>query len=123
MKYIFVLIALFSVSAFGVGPEDCGDMEIWDYATAMCAPYPMAGMRMKMGMVHGNAFLVGISESGPRGTTKIAAPNMVMLDLGSSLGDYQYVNLDVMGTAELWTFPKSGYPELLQVGEENADHV
>jgi hypothetical protein len=33
------------------------------------------------------------------------------------------LNLDFMGTAEKWTFPKSGYPELLQIGEENEDHV
>ena len=45
-----------------------------------------------------------------------------MADIGTSIGDHHYINLDFMGTAERWTFPRSGYSQILQVGEENADH-
>jgi hypothetical protein len=40
-----------------------------------------------------------------------------MGDIGSSLGERHYINLDLMLTFEKWTFPSSGYPELLQIGE------
>jgi len=86
----------------------------------MCMPLSMADMPMKMLMLHGNAFAVGMSETGPRGRSKIAAPNMFMADAGTSMGDSQYFNLDYMGTVERWTYPYSGYPELLQIGEANA---
>ncbi len=102
---------------------ECSAMEVWDYSSAMCKPFPMRGMPMTMAMLHGNAFFVGITESGKRGRTQIAAPNMVMADLGKSLGDNQYVNLELMATAEKWTFPKSGYPELIQTGEQNENHI
>ena len=104
-------------------PAACSAMEVWDYNSAMCKPLPMKGMPMKMAMVHGNAFLVGITERGPRGRTQLASPNMVMADVGKSVGDNHYVDLELMATAEKWTFPKSGYPELLQIGEQNQEHV
>jgi hypothetical protein len=99
---------------------DCSDMEVWEVGMGMCMPLPMAGMPMKMLMLHGNAFAVGITESGPRGRTDFAAPNMFMADLGTSIGDTQYLNLDYMGSIERWTFPYRGYPELLQTGESNS---
>ncbi len=90
-------------------PGDCqGPMEAWDVGSAMCMPIPVAGMPMQMTMVHGNAFGTWITESGPRGRRAFAAPDMLMLDAGRSVGDWQYVNVDLMGTAELWTFPQAG---------------
>jgi hypothetical protein len=97
--------------------EGCGHMEIWDYGSAMCMPLAMEGMPMSMLMVHGNAFGAYVAEGGARGTDHFAAPNMVMADLGTSLGDHHFLNLEFMGTLEKWTLPKSGYPELLQIGE------
>jgi hypothetical protein len=94
-------------------------MEIWDLNMGMCRPLAMAGMPMRMAMLQGNAFATAISESGPRGRSSLAAPNMLMADIGSSFGDRQYWNLDYMGTLERWTYPYQGYPELLQIGEEN----
>ncbi|MDR3606281.1 MAG: hypothetical protein P4M08_02745 [Oligoflexia bacterium] len=99
---------------------DCSDMETWDVSMGMCMPLSMAGMPMKMLMLHGNAFATGITESGPRGRTDFAAPNMFMADLGTSIGDSHYLNLDYMGTFERWTIPYQGYPELLQIGETNS---
>lgn len=105
-----------------MGSADCSDMEYWDYSTGTCSPLPMKGMPMSMTMVHGNAFLVGIAGEGPRARSTFAVPNMIMADTGRSVGDHRhYLNASVMLTFEKWTFPKDGYPELLQIGEENAD--
>lgn len=104
-------------------PAHCSHMEVWDYSQSMCMPFPMAGMPMKMLMLHGNAFLNQTFAYGPRGRDAFSAPNMFMADLGTSVGDNHYFNLDFMGTFEKWTFPKSGYPELLQIGEENHEHI
>ncbi|MGE3262969.1 MAG: hypothetical protein AB7K68_14405 [Bacteriovoracia bacterium] len=100
----------------------CSDMEVWDYGMSMCTPFPMAGMPMRMAMLHGNAFFNQTFASGPRGRSAFTIPNMSMLDLGTSLGDRHYFNVDLMLTAEKWTYPSGGYPELLQIGEENRNH-
>jgi hypothetical protein len=97
----------------------CTDMEVWDYGMHMCMPFPMAGMPMRMAMLQGNAFFTENVASGPRGKTAFSVPNMFMADFGASLGDRQYFNLDLMGTFEKWTYRDAGYPELLQIGEEN----
>lgn len=104
-----------------MGPKDCSDMEVWDYSMGMCMPLPMADMPMSMLMVHGNAFLVQNSQEGPRGRNAFSSANMLMVDYGSSISSNHYFNVDLMLTAEKWTFPKEGYPELLQIGEENED--
>ena len=102
--------------------DDCGAMEVWDIGMGMPMPYPMARMPMSMMMVHGNGFLTLIAEEGLlKGRSEIAAPNMFMADLGTTSGGGHYFNLDVMLTAELWTIPKNGYPELYQIGENQAD--
>jgi hypothetical protein len=44
-----------------------------------------------------------------------------MFEAGRNVGQRQFVNIDFMGTTELWTYPRHGYPELLQVGEERGD--
>lgn len=98
---------------------ECSSMLVWDMTTGMCMPLPMKDMPMRMAMVHGNMFGVRTFQEGPRGRDAWASPNMLMGDIGTSLGDYHYLNLDLMLTAEKWTFPKRGYPLLLQIGEEN----
>jgi hypothetical protein len=104
-------------------PESCGEMMTYNYPMAMCEGSAMPDMPMTMTMVQANAFVVGNQSEGPRAQNKIAAPNMFMLDYGLSLGDRNYANVDLMLTFEKWTFPKSGYPLLTQVGEENEDHA
>ena len=119
MKAAWIVIFLITAISRSAGAEDCGAMEVWDVGMAMCMPLAMPSMSMRMLMVHGNIFGVFVSEQGPRGRDSLVAPNMVMADLGSSWGEHHYFNLDLMGTAELWTFPDAGYPELLQIGETN----
>jgi hypothetical protein len=46
---------------------------------------------------------------------------MFMLDVGRAVGSRHFLNLDSMGTTELWTYPYRGYPLLLQIGEERSD--
>lgn len=104
-----------------MNPKDCSEMEIWDYSTATCQPLTMAGMPMGMWMAHGNAFLVQTIAEGPRGRNRFAAPNMIMVDAGHTVGDRHYLNVNLMLTFERWTFPKDGYPELLQIGERDED--
>jgi hypothetical protein len=106
-----------AMSIYSTSPDDCSDMEYYDIAMTMCMPLPMEGMPMTMLMVRGNAFATYASEQGSRGRDDFAAPNMFMADLGTTLGDHHYFNLDYMGTLERWTFPSAGYPELLQIGE------
>jgi len=100
--------------------SDCTEMEVFDPTMSMCMPFPMEGMPMKMLMLTGNVFVVGSTSEGPRGRKQVASPNMFMIDVGQTLGDRHYVNLDFMCTAERWTFPENGYPELLQIGETDA---
>ncbi len=99
----------------------CSDMEIWDYFMSMCMPLPMPGMPMKMAMLQGQAFFTQTFEEKPRGRSAFSIPNMFMADVGSSVGEHHYFNLEFMGTVEKWTFPRAGTPELLQVGEHQAD--
>lgn len=68
-----------------------------------------------------NAFGVLSELQGRRGVDQFAAPNMFMLDAGRTIGVHQFVNIDLMGTTELWTYPQHGYPELLQIGEERSN--
>jgi hypothetical protein len=89
----------------------------------MCEAFPMAGMPMQMLMVHGNLFGTRIWEQGPRAQDAWASTSMVMTDLGTTIGDRQYLNVDLMLTAEKWTFPDRGYPLLLQIGESNQQGV
>jgi hypothetical protein len=46
---------------------------------------------------------------------------MFMVAAGKTLAPRHFVNLELMGTTELWTYPDRGYPELLQIGEERSD--
>jgi len=119
---LILAIAFSLESRAAQSPNDCDEMTIYNYSTAMCEGKAMAGMPMTMIMAHGNLFVTGDLEEGPRAQNKVAAPNMLMADAGTTIGDRNYLNLDVMLTAERWAFPKQGYPLLLQIGEENEDH-
>ncbi len=99
----------------------CAANESWDNAMSMCMPAPGTGTTRTMISGHFNVFGVFSAVPGPRGIRQFAAPNMFMLDVGRALSARQFLNLDVMGTAELWTYPRRGYPELLQIGEERSD--
>ena len=113
----FVMTCLLSFTV--LAHESCNEMETWDTSMGMCMPLAMKEMPMRMLMVQGHSFLVESAESSLRGRSDLAAPNMFMIDLGTSVSDSHYLNLDFMGTLERWTFPNAGYPELLQIGEAN----
>lgn len=93
----------------------------WDNAMNMCMPSASSDTGRALVSGRFSAFGVFSMLQGPRGTRQFAAPNMFMLDVGRAFGSRQFLNLDVMATAELWTFPRRGYPELLQIGEERSD--
>jgi hypothetical protein len=72
--------------------------------------------------LHGNGFFEAIAEEGvERGGGGFSAPNLLTADLGTSIGDVQYLNLDLMLTSDLWTMPKGGALQLIQIGPDKAD--
>jgi hypothetical protein len=100
--------------------EECRSGEAWDYGMGMCMPAPGDTQRFAVSGRY-NVFGVISVLQGPRGVDQFAAPNYLMLDAGKTLGPRQFVNLEVMATTELWTYPRHGYSELLQIGEERDD--
>lgn len=100
--------------------SDCGEMQIWDVGMNMCMPFPREEMPMRMLMLSGSLFGGETSTGGLRGRNAFFSTNMIMLDVGTTLGDRHYLNLDLMTTYEKWTLPSEGYPLLLQIGEEQA---
>lgn len=114
-------MAMSPMTSYLMDANQCqGAMEYWEIQSGMCQPLPMAGMPMSMVMMHGNVFGVATSEQGPRGRREFAAPNMAMIDAGTTVGGAHYLKAELMATAERWTFPERGIPELLQVGETNS---
>jgi hypothetical protein len=101
-------------------PDGCGATGYFEFGMSMCEPRPGQPGRFSA-MVMGNAFLVGIAEEGPRGRLALSAPNWLMGDGGIDLARWNRLELDAMLTAELWTTPANGYPELLQIGEDQRD--
>ena len=87
---------------------------------SMCMPVASA---VATQAASGQFTLFGVASTvpGSRGVDQVAAPNMFMIDAGESLGMRQFINLELMGTTERWTYPRHGYPELLQIGEERSD--
>jgi hypothetical protein len=119
MKLKIFLLGSVLLSSGIVFADDtaCAENETWDLSMAMCMPRAGAGAPTRKLMIQGNAFGTEIFESGPRGQNAFAVPDWIMADLGTSVGERHYLNLEYMGTAEKWLLPRSGYPELLQVGE------
>ncbi len=101
--------------------HSCAENEFWDNGMSMCMTVPSAGASQFHIAARFNVFGVFSATPGPRGSDDFAAPNMFMVDAGKTLGARQFLDLDVMGTTESWTFPRRGYPELLQIGEERGD--
>ena len=98
----------------------CSSGEAWDNAMNMCMPVASSSSKWQLSGEF-NVFGVLSTLPGPRGITQFAAPNMLMLDAGRSLGQRHFINLEWMATTELWTYPQRGYPELLQIGEEQSN--
>jgi hypothetical protein len=116
------LFSAVSTSARGVAADSghlCAKNETWDNSMSMCMPAPGATSVLLSGQF--NVFGVFSALQGPRGVDQFAAPNMFMLDAGKTVGTRQFINVDLMGTLELWTYPYHGYPELLQIGEERGN--
>lgn len=103
-------------------PSSCSSMMVFDRTSSSCIMLPMAAMPMSMWMLHGNAFAVQSLQPEPRGNNKLSFPNMLMATGGRSYGN-NYFDVNLMLTAERWTFSKEGYPELLQIGERNEDDL
>lgn len=96
------------------------DGDVWNYSLGMCTPLARGEHQIKSTLFHFNSFFVQNFQEGPRGKNNFSIPNMFMVDSGFSKG-HHYLSVNVMATVERWTFPKSGYPELLQTGEKNED--
>lgn len=99
-----------------IAPDSCTETQVFDYSTWMCQAFP-TDMPMKMVMVHGNIFAGKTTEQGPRGQNAYWSSGMIMGEAGTTISSRQYLNLELMTTAEKWTLPSQGYPQLLQVGE------
>ena len=78
---------------------------------------------MSMFMLHGYLFGVHVWEQGPRGRDAWAGPSMIMTESGTSIGDRQYLNLELMLAVDKWTFPDRGNPLFGQIGENDAQGV
>lgn len=96
----------------------CGGIETRDHAMGLCMPMAMDGVHKIM--LRENGFGVYNLQQGPRGRGAFAAPNLITLDIGRSVENRNYVNLDVAATFEKWTYPYKGYPQLLQTGLRNS---
>jgi len=120
---VLLLLALPTIGAENAAPPDhgCAANETWDNGMAMCMP--SSKPETTSTVVSGQFYIFGVFSDvpGPRGIAQFAAPNMFMLDVGRAFGSRQFLNLDFMGTTELWTYPYRGYPLLLQIGEERSN--
>jgi hypothetical protein len=120
-----ILAALAPADASADTPAEpdhaCSATETWDSSMSMCMPSASAASARTLVSAQFNVFGVFSVLQGPRGVDQFAAPNMLMLDVGRLLTPRHFFNLDLMGTTELWTYPRRGYPELLQIGEEHSN--
>jgi len=96
------------------GAHRCGPKSHWDEGMRMC----MANGDTTLDF-HLNQYLIGITETGPRGRTAFSAPNMFMLTFQQKIAKCNSVKVQWMGTTDKWSVPSSGTPELLQTGEAN----
>lgn len=103
-------------------PSECVQDEAWNPLTGMCIPLNR-GSAFTRAQVYGSGFLVGVGQTGERGEDKLASPNVLMGEIGTTLGERHFLNLEVMLTGEKWTFPQGGYPQLFQAGGVNENGV
>lgn len=90
----------------------------WDATMGMCMPDLSGKSNLNF---HINQYMIGITESGPRGRTAFSAPNMFNLTFQQIISSCDSVKVDWMGTTDKWTTPQDGTPELLQTGEANKE--
>ena len=105
-----------------ISPDGCASWEYYLFGMSMCQPRPDVRGRFS-GMVMGHLALTDTGVAGTRSRHSIAAPNWIMADGGIDLSHWNRIELDVMLTAERWTFPDRGYALPLQIGEENQNGV
>jgi hypothetical protein len=103
-----------------ISPDRCDpDAGYYGFGMSMCLVRPSQRGRGYF-MVMGSAFLADVNTGGARGRSEISGPNWLMLDGAIDLASWNRLELDAMLTAELWTTPSRGYPELLQIGESDS---
>lgn len=114
-------VAAAGATEAGVTTDRCATGERWDAPMAMCMPAigPDAAGTALSAQFQASLVLSGLP--GPRGNSGLAAPNHFMLAATRATGANQQLSLVLMGTGELWSYPATGYPELLQVGEQRAN--
>jgi hypothetical protein len=121
---VAVCVVAFPAAVLGQSADrghSCGKNQAWDNRMSMCMPAPAGGETGLLLSGQFSVFAVFSALQGPRGIDQFAAPNMFMVDAAKAVGTGQLISIDLMGTAERWTYPYHGYPELLQIGEERGD--
>jgi len=103
-------------------PDQCSVNEYWTFGMSMCLPRPTR-LGTFRAMIMGAIFLADVGVSGKRSAHDIVAPNWLMANAGVDLARWNRLELDLMLTAERWTYPDTGYPLPFQVGEENEHGV
>jgi hypothetical protein len=87
---------------------------------------PMAAWHLSAGgwrvMIHGNAFLQYVDESGPRGNYQLGSVTWVMADVEHGLAGGT-IGLSLMTSAEVLTLTRYGYPQLLQVAQPYGSRI
>ncbi len=109
----------------GIFPDPTASLsstEMWNVDQGKAVPFPTSHLSPLSLTLHGYGFFDAIAEEGvDRGRADFSGPNMFQSDLGSPLGDSQYLNLDLVLTSDLWTVPSIGTPQLFQIGENQAN--
>lgn len=114
----FLLAQDVFAQTYAAMPWNCAEGYEWNTNSSTCTP----GQHEELSLnVHANVFGVGIIQQGPRGRDGIAIPSQVLVDVGKSVANGHYLNLNLALTADKWTFPERGYPLLLQTGEYDAN--
>lgn len=108
---IFVLALAISLSARA---DFCPPNQHWDDGMQMCMPDDSGKLNL---ILHGNQFIFGDYQSGPRGAFKTSAPNMAMVDLSYKFKEHNTLVLNIMADTDYWLVPKEGTPELFQIGD------
>ena len=98
---------------------DCEPLKEWDPLSATCRSLPANEVNLSEFNFRENIFFVGTSEQSTRGRMSLSSPNTVFASYGRTLDQKNYLSLDLTATAERFSFPTSGYPELLQIGEKD----
>jgi hypothetical protein len=103
-------------------PDRCGAEQYWSFGMSMCLWRPAERGRWNV-MLMGAVFVADVGVSGKRSAHDLVAPNWIMADAGVDVARWNRLELDVMLTAERWTYPDAGYPLPFQIGESNEHGV